>query len=141
MNTTQTLKNTTATLRDSANTLIGVARDTAYAGLGVVAMIEEEARDAFDALVREGQQVDKGNRRTVTAKAYAEAEDELKEAEREVKQAGRRAEVISKDFEARVVEVVGTVLNKMNVPTRDDIESLKKSVDRLNKKAADLRLA
>ena len=48
---------------------------------------------------------------------------------------------LSKDFEARVVEMVGTVLNKMNVPTRDDIDSLKKSVDRLNKKAADLRLA
>ena len=141
MNTTQTLKDTTATLRDSANTLVGVARDTVYAGLGVVAMIEEEARDAFDALVREGQQVDKGRKNTLTAKAYAEAEDEIKDAKREAKQAGRRVEIVSKDFEERIVEIVGTVLNKMNIPTRDDIESLKKSVDRLNKKAAALRLS
>ena len=141
MNPTQTLKDTTATLRDSANALVGVARDVAYAGLGVVAVVEEEARDAFEALVREGKQVDKGNRTTRTAKVYAEAGDELQDAEREAKQVGRKVEVVSKDFEARVVDMVGTVLNKMNVPTRDDIESLRKSVDRLNKKAADLRLA
>lgn len=135
------MKDTTATLRDSADVLVNVARDIVYAGLGVVAVVEEETRDAFDALVREGKQVDKGNRRTLTAKAYTEAEDEVNDVKREAKQAGRRVEIISKDFEARIVEVVGTVLNKMNVPTRDDIESLKKSVDRLNKKAADLRLA
>lgn len=140
MNPTQTLKDTTASLRHSADTLVGVARDIAYAGLGMVAVVEEETRDAFDALVREGQQVDKGRKNTLTAKAYAETEDELQNAEREVKQAGRKVEALSKDFETRVVDMVGTVLNKMNVPTRDDIESLKKSVDRLNKKAADLRL-
>ena len=50
-------------------------------------------------------------------------------------------EAFGKDFEARVVETVGAVLSRMNVPTRDDIESLKKSVDRLNKKAAALRTA
>lgn len=141
MNPAQTLNETTATLRTSADTLLGVARDVFYAGLGVVATFEEEARDAFDSLVREGQQVEQGRTRTLTAKAYAEVEADVREAEREVKQAGRKAETFSKDFEARIVETVGTVLNRMNVPTRDDIESLKKSVDRLNKKAADLRLA
>jgi poly(hydroxyalkanoate) granule-associated protein len=141
MNPTQTLKDTTATLRRRADAALGTARDVAYAGLGVVAMVEEEARGTFDALVREGRQVQRGRKDTLTAKAYAEAEDDVREAEREVKQAGRKVETLSKDFEARVVETVGAVLRTMNVPTREDIDSLKKSVDRLNKKAADLRLA
>lgn len=141
MNTTQTLKDTTATLRQSADALVDIAREMVYAGLGVVAVVEEETRDAFDALVREGKQVDKGRVNTLTAKAVNEIEDEVEEIQREAQKAGRKVETLSKDFENRIVETVGVVLSKMNVPTRDDIESLKKSVDRLNKKAADLRLA
>lgn len=139
MNTT--LKNTTTTLQNTAEMVLGTTRDVFYAGLGVVAMLEEEARDAFDALVREGKQVEKGRPKTLTAKAVVEVEDDAREAKREAKQAGRKVEAFGKDFEARVVETVGTVLNRMNVPTRDDIDALKKSVDRLNKKAVQLRAA
>ncbi|MEP0546001.1 MAG: phasin family protein [Rhodothermales bacterium] len=139
MNTT--IKNTTTTLQNTAEMLLGTTRDVWYAGLGVFAMLEEEARDAFDALVREGKQVEKGRPNTLTAKAVVEVEDDAREAKRDVKEAGRKVEAFGKDFEARVVETVGTVLNRMNVPTRDDIDSLKKSVDRLNKKAVELRAA
>lgn len=137
----QTLKDSTTAVRNTADTLTGAARDVFYAGLGVVATLEEGVRDAFDTLVREGRQAEKSRPKTLTAKAVAEAEREAREVEREAKQAGRRIEALGKDFEARVVETVGTVLGRMNVPTRDDIESLKKSVDRLNKKAAALRTA
>lgn len=136
-----TLKNTVTTFQNTAETLFGATRDVLYAGLGVVATLEEEARDAFDALVREGKQVEKGRPKTLTSKVVVEAEDEAREAEHEVKQAGRKVEAFSKDFEARVVETVGTVLHRMNVPTREDIDALKKSVDRLNKKAIELRAA
>lgn len=136
-----TIKNTTTTVQDAAERMLDTTRDVYYAGLGVVAMFEEELRDAYDALVREGKQVEKGRPNTLTAKAVVEAEDEAREAKRDVKEAGRKVEAFGKDFEARVVETVGTVLNRMNVPTRDDIDSLKKSVDRLNKKAANLRTA
>lgn len=136
-----TLKDTTATFQQTAETLFEVSRDVFYAGLGVFATLEEEARDAFDALVREGKQVEKGRPKTLTAKTVVEAEAEAREAEREAKQAGRKVEAFGKDFEARVVETVGTVLHRMNVPTREDIDALKKSVDRLNKKAVELRAA
>lgn len=141
MNPTQTLKDTTTTLRESTDMLVGIARDAVYAGLGVVAVVEEETRDAFDALVREGKRADKGRTTTLTAKALNEAEDEIEDARRETAKVGRKVETLSKDFENRIVETVGVVLSKMNVPTREDIESLKRSVDRLNKKAADLRLS
>lgn len=134
MNPAQTLKSTTTDLRQRADMLAGTARDLAYAGLGVVATLQEEALDTFDALVREGRRAEQGRATTATAKA-------VQSAEADVEQATRKAEVFGKDFETRVVEMVGTVLNKMNVPTRDDIEALKRSVDRLNKKAADLRLS
>jgi poly(hydroxyalkanoate) granule-associated protein len=139
MNTT--IKDTTATIQSTADALTGLAHDVFYAGLGVVATFEEAGREAFDTFVREGEQVEKGRRKTLTAKAVTEAERDAAEAEREIEQAGRKVETISKDFEARVVETVGTVLSRMNVPTRDDIEALKRSVDRLNKKAAALRTA
>jgi poly(hydroxyalkanoate) granule-associated protein len=135
----QTLKDTTTAVQDTADALAGAARDVYYAGLGVVATLQETAFNTFDTLVREGQQAEKGRPKTLTAKAVTTAEAEAREAEQEAKQAGRKIETLGKDFEARVVETVGTVLSRMNVPTRDDIESLKKSVDRLNKKAAALR--
>jgi poly(hydroxyalkanoate) granule-associated protein len=137
----QTLKDTTTAVQHTADALTGAARDLFYAGLGVVATLEEGVRDTFDVLVREGRQAEQGRPKTLTAKAVTTTEREAREAEREAKQAGRKIETLGKDFEARVVETVGTVLSRMNVPTRDDIESLKKSVDRLNKKAAALRAA
>ena len=137
----QTLKDTTTAVQQTADTLTSTARDVFYAGLGVLATLEEGARNAFDTLAREGQRAEKARPKTLTARAVAEAEREAREVEREAKQAGRTIEAFGKDFEARVVETVGAVLSRMNVPTRDDIESLKKSVDRLNKKAAALRTA
>jgi poly(hydroxyalkanoate) granule-associated protein len=135
------IKDSTATLQSTADTLAGIARDVVYAGLGVVATLDENVRSTFDMFVREGEQVEKGRPSTLTARTVTSAEREAREAEQDVEKAGRRVEAISKDFEARVVETVGTVLSRMNVPTREDIDSLKRSVDRLNKKAAALRTA
>ncbi len=134
MNPVQTLKTTTTGLRRRADALAGTARDLAYAGLGVVATLQEEARGTFGALVREGRRAEHGRATTTTAKA-------VQAAEADAAQAARKVEAFGKDFETRVVAMVGAVLGKMNVPTRDDIETLKQSVDRLNKKAADLRLS
>ncbi len=130
----QTLQDTTAALRQTADTLTAAARDLYYAGIGLFAMIEEEAVDGFDALVREGRSARKGRATTLTAKAVAEVEDEVRDAKQE-------AQAVGSDVEARIVEIVGTALHRMNVPTRDDVESLKRSVDRLNKKALALRAA
>ena len=134
MNPTQTLEATTTDLRRRADALAGITRDLAYAGLGVVATLQEEARGTFGALVREGRRVAKGRAGTTAARA-------VRSVESDVEQATRKAEAFGKDLETRVVEIVGAVLGTMNVPTRDDIEALKQSVDRLNKKAADLRLS
>ncbi len=137
----QTIQDTTAAFRATADTFVGAGRDLFYAGLGLLAMIEEETRDGFDALVREGRRVERGDARTLTAKAVEAVEDEARELEEEVGEVRRAADEIGTDIETRIVETIGTVLHRMNVPTRDDVESLTRSVDRLNKKAIALRAA
>lgn len=137
----QTFQDTTHAFRSTADAFIGTARDMYYAGLGLFAMIEEEAVDGFDALVREGQRAEKGRTHTLAAKTVAEAKDEVRDAKQEIEHASEQVEAVSQEVEARIVEMVSTVLHRMNIPTRDDVDSLKRSVDRLNKKAVELRTA
>ncbi|MEM1042587.1 MAG: phasin family protein [Bacteroidota bacterium] len=137
----QTIQDATRAFRNTADTLVEAARDVYYAGIGLAAMIEEEVADGFDALVREGRRTERGRVRTLTAKAVTETKEDVREARQEIEQVGEQIEAVSSEVETRIVEMIGTALNRMNIPTRDDVESLKRSVDRLNKKAVALRSA
>ncbi len=137
----QTLQDTTQAFRQTADTLVDAAREVYYAGVGLVAMIEEEIVDGFDALVREGRKADQGRTKALAAKVVAEAKDEVREAKQDIEQVGDQIEAVSSEVEERIAEMVGTVLHRMNIPTRDDVDSLKRSVERLNKKAVELRAA
>lgn len=137
----QTIQDTTTALRETADTFTAAARDLYYAGVGLFALVEEEVVDGFDALVREGKSTRKGRATTLTAKAVAEVEDEVRDAKQDAREIGEQIETVSADIETRIVEMVGTALHRMNIPTRDDVESLKRSVERLNKKAVALRAA
>ncbi len=148
MDTTQTLAAATGAVRDTATAVAGYTRDAFYAGLGVVAVLQEEAEKTFGQLISEGRAVETGRAKTLTAKAYGEAEAETREvraeaeeAAAEVREAGRKAEATAKAMEDRVAEAVTDVLQRMNVPTREDVDALKRSVERLNKKTLELRAA
>lgn len=152
MNPTQTLQGAARTAIGAASTLAGYTRNTFYASIGILATLQEEAEKVFDQFVSEGRAVEAGRVKTLTAKAYHETREEVAEAQSEVEetaqeaelaaeQAGRKAQVQAKALEERVAESVTAVLQRMNVPTREDVESLKRSVERLDKKTADLRAA
>lgn len=142
MNTTQ---NPTAALRETTAALAATARDVFYAGLGLVATAQEAAGDAFDVLVREGRQVDARRVEPKLDRAIVEVEQRAEKAVAEVRETrqevSRKVEVQAKALEERLVETVAEVLRRLNVPTRDDVEALKRSIDRLNEKTAALRAA
>jgi len=54
------------------------------------------------------------------------------EASSLVKEWTAKAEESTKEFDKRVKETVGNVLEKLNIPSRDDMEKLEKKVQALN---------
>ena len=54
------------------------------------------------------------------------------EASTLVKEWTSKAEESTKEFDKRVKETVGNVLEKLNIPSRDDMERLEKKVQTLN---------
>ena len=54
------------------------------------------------------------------------------EASTLVKEWTSKAEESTKEFDKRVKDTVGTVLEKLNIPSRDDMERLEKKVQTLN---------
>lgn len=142
----------TQTARSAFEAVGGAARTTFYAGLGLVATLQEEASKVFESLVREGRAVEAGRVQNLTASTYRDAKEDLSEArsdaaevvrdaEASAEAAGQKARVQAKALEERVAEVLTATLQRMNVPTREDIEALKRSVERLDRKAAELRAA
>lgn len=96
------------------------ARKILLASIGAMALAQEEAQDFIDRLVERGEI----------------AEQEGKELMREMveKRRERRREMKA-SFNRRVEEAV----RQMNVPTKDDIESLSAKITALSKKIDDLK--
>lgn len=146
MKTPQTLNDATQALKASTDTVTGAAREFFFAGLGVVALLQEEAEKTIDRLIHEGERVERGRPKTLTAQAVQEAEGEAAEVRAEVEKAGQKvraasekAEAFGAAFEKQLADSIAATLRRMNVPTREDVESLKRSVDRLNRKTESLR--
>jgi len=90
-----------------------------HAGVGVAVATEERARDTF------GRMVDKG-------KDYEMNEDRLfSRATHEAKELGR-------EVEHRVERVVTATLNRVGVPSRDEITQLSERVEMLTRKVDEL---
>lgn len=147
-----TLRDGARSIGNATSTATGMARDTFYAGLGILSVLQEEAERAFDNLVSEGRRVETGHARNLTAKVYREARDEAREVrvetmeaaqevEEVVEAAEKKAEARRQEFEKRLSEMVTDALQRMNVPTRADVDALKRAVERLEKKTLELRAA
>lgn len=152
MNTTQTIHDARRTMTDVASGAVDFTRKSLYAGLGMLAVMQEEASRMFSGFVSEGRKVETGRAKTLTARAYSEARTEataarqetvarVESAEEQAEEAGRRAELQAKALEDRVAVAVTRVLQRMNVPTREDVDALRQSVERLDRKTAALRSA
>lgn len=132
-------------LRETSAALGSAARDLFLAGLGLVATAQEALEDAFENLVREGRRLDARRLEPSIERARAEVEQRAEKALAEVRETreelGQQVEARAQALEARLSEALGEVLRRLNVPTREDVEALRQSIDRLNEKTAALRAA
>jgi poly(hydroxyalkanoate) granule-associated protein len=106
-----------ANIRESANRVW-------LAGLGAFAKTQEEGEKLFQTLVKEGEQVEKRARKA--------AEARIEDAKGKVVEFRGKANEQFDRLEELFQERVARVLNRMGVPTQEDIQELSKRVEALN---------
>jgi poly(hydroxyalkanoate) granule-associated protein len=105
------------------NDLIDSAHKVWLAGLGAVAMAEEEGSKFFSNLVEQGEQVEK--------KVGKKGKDEVEKAKGTVVGMKTVAESYWETFGRTIDDQVTAVIHRIGVPTKDEIEVLTKKVEDL----------
>lgn len=108
-----------------------LARRVLLAGLGAVALSTEEAQAFVDKLVERGEIAEAD-----AQKLIQDFRDRLKRQERGLQNAGSEG---SKAAGSLVEEQISAVLNRMNVPTKRDIDQLSQQIEQLSAKIDSLR--
>lgn len=106
------------------NTFLAGVRRVLMAGVGAVALAQEEAEDFVNNLVERGEIAEKDGRKLV---------NELVEKRRS--KAEESAENLSSEMDKRMENL----LKRMNIPTKADIDELSKKVATLTRKVDDLK--
>jgi poly(hydroxyalkanoate) granule-associated protein len=106
-----------ANIRESANRIW-------LAGLGAFAKTQEEGEKLFQTLVKEGETVEKRAKETAEAR-FEEAKGKVIEFRGKANQQFDRLEEL---FQERVAQV----LNRLGVPSQEDIQELTRRVEALN---------
>jgi poly(hydroxyalkanoate) granule-associated protein len=102
------------------NPLLEAARKVLLAGIGAVALAQEEIEDFVNKLVERGEIAEKDGKKLV----------------REVMERRKKETDKAEDEIAKRVE---DVLDRMNVPTKSDIEVLSEKISALSKKVDELK--
>ena len=104
---------------DVVSGLIRGTRAAWWAGLGLLDVAQSAGAQVFDALVEEG-------------KSWEQAQRERREQRaRQVRRATRESDAIQA-AEERVQEEVNAALQRIGVPSRDDVDALKDQVEALS---------
>lgn len=106
--------------KEERNQLLEAARKVLLAGIGAVALAQDEIEDFVDKLVERGEIAEKDGRKLVR-----EVMDRRK------KDAEKAEDEVSK----RVEEI----LDRMSVPSKADIDALGEKINHLSKKVEDLK--
>ena len=106
------------------NSMVVLARKVLLAGIGAVALAQEEVEDFVVRLVDRGEIAEKDGRRLIS--------DVLERRKKDVKKVGGR---VSDGLE----ETIETVLHRMNIPTKEDINHLTQKINTLTKKVEELK--
>lgn len=104
--------------------LFDMARRVLLAGIGAVALAQEEVEAFVNKLVERGEIAEKDGRKLVKEMM----DKRRKKAEEVVEEAGD-------DMDQRIE----ALLHRMNVPTKSDIEALSKKIATLTKKVEELK--
>jgi len=122
--TTGSEKNTQEELKDSVHRIW-------LAGLGALAAAEEEGSKLFSRLVDRG--------RDVEVKGKVEVDKVNEKVKAEVDKAKARAESAFEGWSEKLDEKLNSALNRLGVPTRDEIRNLTQRVEELNSKVEQLK--
>lgn len=98
--------------------MIRGVRTAWWVGLGVVAVFRDAGGQVFDALVEDGKSWEQAQRERAEAMA------------RRVRRATEESDAI-RATEERVQKEINDVLRRISVPSRDEIEGLRKEIDAL----------
>ena len=107
----------------SKDFLNGVRR-VLMAGLGAVTLAQDEVEGFVKKLVDRGEIAEKDGRKLI---------DELMEKRK------KRVEESSKRVEAEIEQRMDSLLNRINIPSKKDIETLSEKVSELTKKVEELK--
>lgn len=133
-------KTTVGTVQKNVNETVGEVRDSVQnvflAGLGALALAEEEGSKLFKNLVQKGEKVDLPSLGLDRVKAVRDGfETQTGKVTGAVKgrvgNAKNTAEDTADKAEDRLQETVATVMKRLGVPTRDEVAELSASVERL----------
>lgn len=123
-------------LTETAGDFQDAAQKVFLAGLGALALAEEEGSKAFKTLVKKGEKVKLPGLgmervRAVRAQITGEAEKASDAVMGRVQDARYMAGETADKAETQVSETVTTVMKRLGVPTREEIAELTASVERL----------
>lgn len=106
------------------NPLFDMARRVLLAGIGAVALAQEEVEAFVNKLVERGEIAEKDGRKLVK---------EMMDKRR------KKAEEVVDDVGDDMDQRIEALLHRMNVPTKTDIEALSKKIATLTKKVEELK--
>lgn len=109
---------------ETGNTFLSGVRKVLMAGIGAVALAQEEVEDFVNKLVERGEIAEKDGRKLVN--------DILE------KRRGKTQET-TKRVESELEKRMESLLDRMNIPTKSDIEALTTKVAELTKKVDGLK--
>ena len=133
-------KSTVDKVQKDVNETVGEARDSVQnvflAGLGALALAEEEGSKLFRDLVQKGEKVKLPTLgldrvKAVRAELGGRADKATSVVRGRVGSAQKQAEDTADKAEDRLQETVATVMKRLGVPTRDEVAELSASVERL----------
>lgn len=104
--------------------LIGNAHKLFQAGLGAMMMVQDEVVNLTDKLIEQGEETETKSRKRV--------DDFVDGRKKETKDLTKRLE---KDWDKRMT----SLLHRMNIPTRAEINTLNNKITRLTKKVDELK--
>jgi len=113
--------------RSMGRTVMGSAQQIWLAGLGAFAKAQQEGGKLFDSLVREGAALDAKTRKFTEAKVN-EARGNVEQTLGQIRERSQDTwDRLEKVFEDRVSKALG----RLGVPTRNEVDALRKRIDEL----------
>ncbi|MDY7094177.1 MAG: phasin family protein [Acidobacteriota bacterium] len=130
MDTKSTLRDANARLGKLGDEMAHAGRSAWLAGIGMVAEAERQGRDTFETLVRRGETYE------------ARRREDLKERlQRATGRARRVRQWLTGTLEETVegaARTTGQTLERLGVPTHDDIATLNRRIERLHREVESL---